>query len=354
MVAFTGRCLVHRAEIMQLRGAWQDALEEARRAGAPLRGGDEPRAAGAAFYQQGELLGLRGEFAAAEEAYREASRYGWEPQPGLALLRLAQGRADAAAAAIRRARGRDRRAAEARGAAARLRRDHAGGRRRRRGARARAASSMRSPSGYESAACSRRWPRTRAARSSWPTAMRRRRSSRCATRRSGLAASSKRRTRPRARACWSGWPAARSATRTRRRWSWTRRASAFETAAEPRPTRPRRRARREPPAPSDATGSRRASSGAASGRGGQDQQGDRGRAGPQRADGRPPRQQHLHEAGRVRRVPRRRLRLRAQARLSARWADLPRPAYASWVVGAMRRRLDRCTLWRPNDPKEGQ
>ena len=46
---------------------------------------------------------LRGEFAAAEEAYRSASQRGLEPQPGLALLRLAQGRTDAAVAAIRRA-----------------------------------------------------------------------------------------------------------------------------------------------------------------------------------------------------------------------------------------------------------
>jgi len=60
-------------------------------------------AAGLARYRQGELLRLQGEFAAAEEAYKEASGFGWEPQPGLAQLRLAQGRAKAAAAAIRRA-----------------------------------------------------------------------------------------------------------------------------------------------------------------------------------------------------------------------------------------------------------
>jgi DNA-binding CsgD family transcriptional regulator len=104
LVAFTGRCLVHRAEIMQLDGAWSDALKEARRAGDRFV---ETRnsAAGLAHYRQGEVLRLQGEFAAAEEAYREASRFGWEPQPGLAQLRLAQGRADAAAAAILRATG---------------------------------------------------------------------------------------------------------------------------------------------------------------------------------------------------------------------------------------------------------
>jgi DNA-binding CsgD family transcriptional regulator len=104
LVAFTGRCLVHRAEIMQLDGAWADALEEARRAARRFAETMNP-AAGLAFYRQGELLRLQGELGASEDAYREASRRGWEPQPGLAQLRLAQGRADLAAAAIRRATG---------------------------------------------------------------------------------------------------------------------------------------------------------------------------------------------------------------------------------------------------------
>ena len=102
LVAFTGRCLVHRAEVMQVRGAWQEALEEAHRAGIRLTETMNQRAAGLAFYRQGELYRLIGQFGAAEDAYRTASRFGWEPQPGLALLRLAQGRRDAAAAAIRR------------------------------------------------------------------------------------------------------------------------------------------------------------------------------------------------------------------------------------------------------------
>ncbi len=102
MVAFTGRCLVHRAEIMQLNGAWRDAIEEARRARERFSRGIDQQPTGSAVYQQAEVHRLRGEHAAAEEAYRSASRCGWDPQPGLALLRLAQGRTDAAVAAIRR------------------------------------------------------------------------------------------------------------------------------------------------------------------------------------------------------------------------------------------------------------
>lgn len=99
LVPYRGRCLVHRAEIMQLHGDWTDAVEEAQRACEWLSG---QSAVGAAFYQQAELHRLRGEFAKAEETYRRASRWGKNPQPGLALLRLAQGQVDAAAAAIHR------------------------------------------------------------------------------------------------------------------------------------------------------------------------------------------------------------------------------------------------------------
>jgi DNA-binding CsgD family transcriptional regulator len=102
MVAFTGRCLVHRAEIMQLHGEWDAALVEARRAGQRSTQGMNLVAAAEARYREGELHRLQGDFEAAEAAYREASMHGAEPHPGLALLRLAQGKGDVAATALQR------------------------------------------------------------------------------------------------------------------------------------------------------------------------------------------------------------------------------------------------------------
>ena len=102
LVAFSGRCRVHRALIMRLHGSWDEAIDEARRAAERCLRGENPVAAGEAHYQRGEVHRLRGQHAEAEEAYREASAQGWEPQPGLALLRLAQGNSRAADAAISR------------------------------------------------------------------------------------------------------------------------------------------------------------------------------------------------------------------------------------------------------------
>jgi DNA-binding CsgD family transcriptional regulator len=103
--AYSGICRVHRAEVLQLGAAWPDAVQAAQTACEQLTQGYGELVAGMAFYRLGEIHRLRGETAAAEEAFRSTGRYGWQTQPGLAQLRLAQGRLEPAAAGIRRALG---------------------------------------------------------------------------------------------------------------------------------------------------------------------------------------------------------------------------------------------------------
>jgi DNA-binding CsgD family transcriptional regulator len=102
MVPYRGHCRVRRAEMLQLHGAWQESLDEAQQACEQFLQPEPRPEAGAAFYRVAELHRLRGQFAKAEEAYRQASRWQGASQPGLAQLRFAQGQLDAANAAIRR------------------------------------------------------------------------------------------------------------------------------------------------------------------------------------------------------------------------------------------------------------
>ncbi len=103
LVHFRGQCLLNRAQLKLFHGAWQDAAAEAGRASERMAEPEAGSSLGEAIYQAAELHRLRGEFGEAETAYRRASRLGRRPEPGMALLRLAQGRTQAAAAAIRRA-----------------------------------------------------------------------------------------------------------------------------------------------------------------------------------------------------------------------------------------------------------
>ena len=103
-VPYRSHCLVRRAELLQLHGAWDEALEEARHAREMLSAPNPKRAIRVAYLRLGELHRLRGEFDQAESAYRKASEWGDEAaRPGFAMLRLAQGDVEAANALIRQA-----------------------------------------------------------------------------------------------------------------------------------------------------------------------------------------------------------------------------------------------------------
>jgi DNA-binding CsgD family transcriptional regulator len=103
LVPYRGPCQVYRAEVMQFHGSWADAFEEAQRACEWLSLPLSPEGPADAFYRIGELHRLRGAYAEAEEAYRNASRLGRRPEPGLPLLWMAQGRLSAAQTALHRA-----------------------------------------------------------------------------------------------------------------------------------------------------------------------------------------------------------------------------------------------------------
>ncbi len=102
LIAFTGQCAVHRGQILRAHGSFREALDELERAAERYAADGSDPAVGLAMYERGEVLRTVGDLAGAEEAYGEAARWGYEPQPGLALLSLARGRATAAVASIHR------------------------------------------------------------------------------------------------------------------------------------------------------------------------------------------------------------------------------------------------------------
>ncbi|HLO34646.1 MAG TPA: LuxR C-terminal-related transcriptional regulator, partial [Candidatus Deferrimicrobium sp.] len=103
LVPFRGRCMVYRAELMRFHGDWPSATTEVRLAEESLLRPPPEPSVGEAFYLQGELLRLKGDLEAAETAYRQAADWGRRAEPGLALLRLSQGRESVAASMLRRA-----------------------------------------------------------------------------------------------------------------------------------------------------------------------------------------------------------------------------------------------------------
>jgi DNA-binding CsgD family transcriptional regulator len=102
LVPYTGQCSLHRGQIMRLRGAYDEALAEFALAQRRYQLEGTAAPAALALTEQGDVLRIRGKLDEAEEAYRQAAEFGFEPQPGLALSWLARGRTAAAVTAIHR------------------------------------------------------------------------------------------------------------------------------------------------------------------------------------------------------------------------------------------------------------
>lgn len=100
---YRGECRVHRAHVLLVGGEWERASEQVGLACATFLRPPPHPAAGFALYEQGELHRLAGRYAEAEDAFSQAAALGHSAQPGLALLRLGQGRVEAAEPSIRRA-----------------------------------------------------------------------------------------------------------------------------------------------------------------------------------------------------------------------------------------------------------
>jgi class 3 adenylate cyclase len=101
--AFPGVCRIHKAELLRLHGSLTKAEDEARKACEELPRFNFFSGLGPANYEIGEVRRRLGDFRGADEAFARAHEFGYNPQPGLSLLRLAQGKVQTAAAGIRQA-----------------------------------------------------------------------------------------------------------------------------------------------------------------------------------------------------------------------------------------------------------
>jgi DNA-binding CsgD family transcriptional regulator/tetratricopeptide (TPR) repeat protein len=102
LVPFTGQCALHRGQVRRASGAYADALAEFELAEERYRELGDLSPIGLASYERGEVLRVRGDYGAAERAFDRAAEFGYDPQPGLALLWLQRGRIGPAVGAIRR------------------------------------------------------------------------------------------------------------------------------------------------------------------------------------------------------------------------------------------------------------
>ncbi|MDN3669391.1 LuxR C-terminal-related transcriptional regulator [Echinicola jeungdonensis] len=103
LIPFRGQCLIRRSQIRHIHGEWSQALDEMQQACQMLSSPPGEPAAGEAYYLLAEIFRMKGDFTQAEKYYLEANKWGRKPQPGLALLRLAQNEEDAAIKSIQNA-----------------------------------------------------------------------------------------------------------------------------------------------------------------------------------------------------------------------------------------------------------
>jgi len=97
---FSGDCRAHHAHVLRAQGEWAAAESEATIACDDLCAGYQNAHVGLAMTEIGLIRLHRGDLDGAEQAFAEALEAGWHPERGVALLRLAQGKPDAAMTCI--------------------------------------------------------------------------------------------------------------------------------------------------------------------------------------------------------------------------------------------------------------